>query len=174
MQFSVLIPVYNRVDPNLFKIALNSINENTAKPAQVVLVVDGPINTDLENAINGFATEVYEIVRLPDNRGIVEALNYGLKFCRYELVARCDSDDRNILDRFEKQLTAFKGDDKLCVCGGQVVEIIQQDSFLKYVPLSATEISHFIKFRNPFNHMTVMFRKSAIFAAGGYREFKYR
>lgn len=42
--FSVLIPVYKKDNFYLFKRAINSVLDNSLKPSQIVIVVDGPIS----------------------------------------------------------------------------------------------------------------------------------
>ena len=41
----------------------------------------------------------------------------------------------------------------------------------RVLPETSAEIVQFAKKRNPFNHPAVMYRKSAVEAAGGYRDF---
>ena len=65
-------------------------------------------------------------------------------------------------------------DEKLVLCGGQIIEIADGKKFYRNVPSSMTEISKFIRLRNPFNHMTVMYKKSAIIKAGKYPNILYR
>jgi hypothetical protein len=41
------------------------------------------------------------------------------------------------------------------------------------MPKTQDEILEYVKIRNPLNHMTVIFRKSAILEAGNYQHFPY-
>ena len=51
--FSVVTSVYKNDKPEYVKIALDSMLVNqTIKPAEVVLVVDGPIHLELTDLIN--------------------------------------------------------------------------------------------------------------------------
>jgi hypothetical protein len=82
-----------------------------------------------------------------------------------------DTDDICLPDRFEKQLDAFVKNDCLTVCGSSILEV--EPSSLKIiserrVPLSHNEILRCLPRKNPFNHMTVMYKKSAVLSAGGY------
>ena len=173
-KFSVLMPLYNGDKPLFFRRAIQSVVNNSCKPNQVVLVIDGPINKNLEVIISEFKDETFKIIRIKENRGIINALNKGIVECDFELIARCDSDDENFINRFELQLREFMNDEKLVLCGGQIIEIADGKKFYRNVPSSMTEISKFIRLRNPFNHMTVMYKKSAVIKAGKYPNILYR
>lgn len=174
MRFSVLLPVYNGDKPDLFNMALNSIKNNTVQPSQIVVVVDGEISPYLEDIINIHSDNRFEIIRIEENKGIVNALNTGLAHCSEELVARCDADDENYVRRFELQLKAFQEISDLSVVGGHILERSGTSSHKRCVPIKHNDISRHIKLRNPLNHMTVMFKKSAIIEVGLYPDIKYR
>lgn len=108
------------------------------------------------------------------NRGLGKALNEGLKYCSHELVARMDTDDIAMPERFEKQLAVFKKYPDIDVVGAWINEFEDNVSNIKSVrklPELPDDIRQFAKRRNPINHPVVMFRKSAVLAAGGYRHF---
>ena len=176
--FSALMPVHNQIDPKLFKKALQSVIENSLKPSEFVIVLDGPLKQELNWIISNYSDNKkvnIKTIRLKENRGIVDALNLGLENCSYELIARCDADDINHYDRFSLQVDAFKSNHDLTICGGQIIEIgNKNEKYMKSVPLSNSEILKFSYHRNPFNHMTVMFKKSFILSIGGYKRFHYR
>ena len=87
-----------------------------------------------------------------------------------------DTDDIAISNRFELQLQEFLQDEELVLCGGQIAEFASDPRIIsgyRKVPLSKTEILKFAKKRNPFNHMTVMFKKQAILTVGNYQDMPY-
>ena len=106
--FSVLMSVYADENPQYLDEALCSIwDQQTLKPGQIVLVKDGPLTNELDNCINTWKQKLGDVltpVELPKNVGLGSALNKGLEQCRYELVARMDSDDVSAPERFEKQI----------------------------------------------------------------------
>ena len=108
------------------------------------------------------------------NGGLGPALAYGLQKCSCELVARMDADDIALPDRFEKQLAYFGAHPRTAVLSGWIQEI-EGDTLkpvaIRKVPLTDKAIKNYIKIRSPFNHMTVMFKKSAVLAAGNYTPF---
>ena len=178
-EFSVLMSVYkNDVAENVIT-AVKSIVEQTVRPSQVVIVVDGPIPEESTQALNGLAEEyegLIEIYPLEQNVGLGNALKEGMQYCRYEIVARMDSDDIAVQDRFEKQLAMFEKDQELSIVGSDIAEFIGSvDNVVSVrdVPAEHKDICEYLKKRCPFNHMTVMFKKSEVDKAGGYLHWFY-
>jgi len=174
--FSVLMSVYAKDRPAWVRQALDSVLSNTAKPAEVVIVIDGPIPADLQAVLDEFSSKFQQIQLYPleKNGGLGPALAYGIEQCSNELVARMDADDISLSDRFEKQLAYFASHPKTAVLGGQIQEIDGESLApvaIRTVPQTDAEIKRFLKTRCPFNHMTVMFKKSAVLAVGNYTLF---
>ena len=172
LAFSVSICVYKNDNPNHFQQALESIVNQTLKPDEIVLVVDGPIPSSIERLIHFYEKEeLFNIIRLFDNVGHGKARQIGLENCKYELVALMDADDISLPDRFEKQIGCFNQDDSLSVVGGNIEEFIETiDNIIsiRKVPEKDVDIKKYLKKRCPFNQVTVMFRVSDVRAAGGY------
>ncbi len=94
--------------------------------------------------------------------------------CKSDLIAIMDSDDISCRNRFEKQIEAFVRNKQIDVVGGQITEFIGNPDNItgkRTVPENDREIKQYIKKRCPMNHMTVMFRKSAVEKAGGYLDW---
>ena len=174
--FTVLMPLYNGDCPKLFKDAIDSVLANSIKPTEIIVIVDGPIRKELRSILKLKENkhQFIKIYHLNQNRGITYALNYGLTKCTYELIARCDADDINKKNRFELQLNEFLNDSDLVMCGGQIIEDSDGKYLNKIVPTTNKKIIEYIKFRCPFNHMTVMFKKNEILEVGGYPNIPYR
>lgn len=173
LRFSALLPVYDRDFLRLsLPKCLDSIAANTIRPDEIILVVDGPVSWDIDSQVY-LAKQILEIrvIKLPSNVGLTRALNAGLAKCCYEYVARVDADDFCSFDRFEKQIALMeKGFDLI---GSDIQEVDEQgkELFYKKMPSDSAEIRRFALRRNPFNHMTVMFRKSCVINLGGYPDF---
>lgn len=171
-EFSVLMSVYRNDNPQLLTKAVESCFSNTVKPLILLLVVDGPITAQLEQQVSNLESKYpLSIVRLPKNVGLAEALNVGLKNVQTEWVARADSDDINLPFRFETQLQVlFDNDYNLDIIGSSIIEVDSKGSKVatRRTPNTQQEILNFSKKRNPFNHMTIMYRKSKVMACGGY------
>ena len=170
MEFSVLMSVYYKDNPIWLKQAIDSVLSNTIKPNQIVLVVDGSISNELEQVLTQYQQHL-DILRLEKNSGLGIALQQGLLKCKYPLVARMDSDDISLPNRFELQLKEFENNSNLTIVGGYIQEFdstTNEKKSIRKVPLDDNKIKLFVKTRSPFNHPTVMFKKEDILAVGSY------
>ncbi len=175
-QYSVLMSVYHREKAPCLKAAMDSIWTQSAQTNDFVLVCDGPLNDELDEVIRDAEKNHPELhtVRLEKNGGLGNALNIGIRECRNELVARMDSDDISYPDRCERQLAVFRQHPELSICSGIVEEFTdsrEQIEARRVPPETQEEILAFARKRNPFNHPCVMYRKSAVETAGGYKDF---
>ena len=177
MDYSVLMSVYHKERPEFLRQAMESIATQTVPTNDFVLVCDGPLNEQLDEVIvqmqNVFG-QLLHVVRLEKNMGLGNALNIGIQHCKNDLVARMDSDDISRPDRCERQLKIFEERPEFDICSGTVEEFTVQPQDVenkRVVPRTHEEILKFAKKRNPFNHPCVMYRKSAVLAAGSYQDF---
>lgn len=172
--FTVLESVYAKDDPAALDAALESIARSTCLPEAVVLVKDGTIPDSLEGIIGKWQSGErlrLIVVGYAQNKGLAHARSYGLQFVRTELVARMDSDDICAKDRFERQVAFMDSHPKIAISSGYIEEFEtnpRQPVSTRRVPLTSDAIHRYLKRRSPFNHMAVMFRKSAVLAAGNY------
>lgn len=169
--------VYRRDNAAWLKLALDSIYNQSFPPKEVIIVQDGFISHDLSTIINDFAFEKKNIISLikPQNRGLGLALRDGLAYVSTKWVARMDADDISLPNRFEKQVEYLKGHPNVNLLGGQICEFENDPSKTigqRIVPVDKSSIDKFIKWRNPFNHMTVMMRVEAVKRAGNYCNIK--
>lgn len=173
--FSVLMSVYRNDNPEDLKKAVWSISKNqNVQPNEIILVVDGPVPPSLEDTIRELEKNIpyFKLVRLTENKGLGKALNIGMKHVTNELVARMDADDISLPYRFEKQLEYLANNPEIAVCGGQISEFIgSPNNIVAYrnVPIDSNECKEFYRDRDPLNHMTVMYRKSAVMDVGNYQ-----
>lgn len=172
--YSVLMSVYEKEKAEFLKQSIDSILGQTICPSDFVLVCDGPLTAELYEVIERVKKEhpgLFQIIRLPENRGLGEALKEGLLRCKNEFVARMDSDDVSVKNRCELQLAAMEKE-QADVVGGWVEEFETEPTEpgkIRRVPEHGEEIAQYAKRRNPFNHPTVMFRREAVIKAGNYR-----
>ncbi|WP_133966035.1 glycosyltransferase [Eubacterium limosum] len=175
-KFSVLMSVYKNDNPNFFKQALDSIISQTVVPSEIILVVDGPIPEEIKKIISIYKTSIVTPIFLKENVGLGNALKIGMQHCNYDLIARMDSDDISVHDRFEKQLQAFLNHPKLSIVGG-IIDEFENDPdkpiCKRVLPTEDIQIKKFMKHRCPFNHQTVMFKKQDVLNAGGYQDWHY-
>lgn len=175
MKFSVLMSVYYKEKPEYLDACINSIANQTLLPDEIVLVEDGPLTTELYNTIQTWKEKIsiLKSVILKENSGLARALNIGLKRCSYNLVARMDTNDICVPERFEKQIAYLKEHPAIDILGSQIVEYDEKmETLLGYrkVPLNHIDIKRFAKTRTAFNHMTVIFKRDIVLKLGGYPE----
>ncbi len=175
VRYSVLMPVYGRERAEFLRQSLDSLAAQTIQANQVVIVKDGPLGAELDSVIKSCSTALpITAVRLEKQVGLGPALSVGLAACRDEIVARMDSDDICVAQRFENQLTFIDENPQVAAVGSAIGEFVDDPgriATIRRLPCDSAGIREFAKFRNPLNHMTVMFRKSAVLVAGGYRDF---
>lgn len=175
--FSVAISVYKSDNPIYFDRALSSITDiQTIKPDEVVLVVDGPVSNDINLVIKKYEDKYsfFNVIRLEKNGGLGNALKIAVENAKYDLIARMDSDDVSINTRFEDQLSFFDNNLDIDIVGGDITEFIDEESNIvgkRSVPKSNLEIREYMKTRCAMNHVTAMYKKSSVIAAGGYQDW---
>lgn len=176
INYSVLMSVYYKENPKYFRMAIDSMFNQTVKTNDFVLVCDGDLTTELNRVIEDYIArfqDILHVIRLKENQGLGNALNIGVQCCKNVLIARMDSDDISLPNRIETQLEAFCNDPELSLCGGQIAEFIDDISHVtgvRKVPCLDYDIRKFARKRNPMNHVTVMFKKMDVIEAGNYIE----
>lgn len=176
MDYSILMSVYYKENPEYFKQSIESMLNQTVKSNDFVIVCDGILTDELYKVLEDYEENPNNCIhrlQLDKNYGLGIALNKGLEICKNELVARMDSDDIAIPTRIERQLSEFGNQIDLSLCGSYLEEfneVIGDCQIIKKVPLSNEDIKVYLKKRNPFNHMTVMFKKSVIKNCGSYED----
>ena len=178
IKFSVLMSVYYKEKASYLDDALNSIFNQTLRPNEVVLVEDGPLNDDLYKVIDKYKKKYkyFKTVRLKKNMGLGNALNEGLKHCTYEYVARMDTDDISMPDRFEKQIAFLEKNPDVDCVGSNMLEYDENMKNViskKMVPETNEEIKKYVKERNPMNHPTVIYKKEEVLAVNSYEDFPF-
>lgn len=176
-KYSVLMSLYVKENAENFRTAINSMLNQTCSPDEIVLVEDGPLTDELYAVINevkesnpGLITSIIH----EKNQGLGSALRHGVEASRNELVVRMDTDDIAAIDRCEKQLKFMNENLDVTIVGGQIEEFIDEESNIvgkREVPTTDSNLKDYIQKRCPFNHMTVMFRKSDIMEVGNYKEW---
>ena len=160
---SALCSVFKDTDPKEFELSLNSIINQSLPPKEIIIIVDGLISSKLEKIIEKYISpNKVKSFKLAKNKGLGNALRFGIKKCRYKIVARFDTDDVSLNKRFEKQLSFInKGWDMVT---SSVIEYNQEEIAKK---TSSYHIKTFSKInkeiseedlilKNPVNHPSVM------------------
>lgn len=165
-KLAVIQSVYKNDNPQYLQLSLDSILNQTSRNFTLFLGIDGEICADLWGVINSVKDDRLQVIVNKANKGLASILNDLLEKCRnggYEFIARMDSDDIAVNNRFEKQLAFLCKHEDIDVVGGAINEIDSEGrdkgKITRY-PCSAEACRVFFAKRNPVAHPTVMFRKS--------------
>lgn len=172
---SVLMPVWNgcRNGSEVFlRTSIESILTQTFSNFEFVIVDDGsrdntPIVLEYFKSIDSRI----KVITLPENGGIVNALNVGLEQCQAQYVARQDADDISTVTRLEIEKRFLDDRPETAMCGTGMYVINSDGKLIMEIndrPCAYPVIREALKTCCVFVHGSVMFRKSAIIGAGKY------
>jgi glycosyltransferase involved in cell wall biosynthesis len=171
--FSVLLSVYKDESLDHLNEAFVSIwSSQTLRPGQIIIVKDGPLTKELDDELLRWVDtlgNVLTIIEFPVNRGLGAALNVGLEACKFELVARMDTDDIALSTRFEDQVNFLTANVDVDVLGSYVEEMsyIGTTIGIRNVPGSHESLMSSL-WACPMIHPTIMMRRSRVLMAGNY------
>jgi glycosyltransferase involved in cell wall biosynthesis len=170
--FSLLVPVYDGDRPDHLRRALRSaVDDQTVRPDQVVIVRDGPVRDELAECLDEFVRRSpvpVTLVPLPNNGGLGPALDQGLAASWFDVIARMDADDVAMPHRFEVELPLIEDAD---IVGAGLLEFVEDTDHIvgqRTPPTEPGQIERYARMHDPFNHPTVVYRRRAVLAAGGY------
>jgi glycosyltransferase involved in cell wall biosynthesis len=174
-KISVLMPVWNGCrngNDTFLKIAIESILTQTFSNFEFVIVDDGSRDNTSEILKQFKANDSrIKVVTLPENTGIVNALNVGLDQCQCEYVARQDADDISIATRLEIEKRFLDERPNTAMCGSGMYMINSEGNVIREIndrPCSYPAIREALKTCCVFVHGSVMYRKSAVLSVGKY------
>lgn len=176
LEFSLLLSVYNKEKSEHLKECFESIAVQTVAPTEIILVEDGPLTDELYAEIEKVRHHFpcLKTIPLEKNVGLGKALNIGMDACKYEIIARMDTDDVCVKNRFELQLSFLEKHPEIDVIGAWIDEFVGNVGNVvstRRVPETNQEIYQFGQRRNPVNHPVAMFRKKSVETAGKYQSF---
>lgn len=175
INLSVLMVIAPADNPNWFAASLASILQQTIKPSEIILVLNGPVSTEIQQKISLYANNILiKILQLPNQVEPALALQEGIAGTTSQLVAIADVKDIATSERLEKQLKAFFMDKQLAILGSAIAEFDATTNRAKHtikMPLSHEQIKKVLKHSPPFNPTTVMFKKKIVLEAGNYRPY---
>ncbi len=167
-KLSVVMPVYN--GEKYLKEAVYSILNQTFKDFELIVVNDGSIDQTAE-ILKSFKDKRLVVVENSTNIGIARSLNKGLEIARGEYIARCDADDINAPERFEKQVRFLEENKEHVLVGSNCILIDEETREIGTLktPETDRQIRTMIIVRNPVIHSSVMYRARLVKKTKGYR-----
>lgn len=177
-EISVLMATYAGEKSPRLKAALESLYHQTLLPKEIILVIDGPVDSEQEKVIGEFAASpqppVLKVIPLEKGKGLAGALNSGIPHCSCEFIARMDSDDISREDRLRKQYEFLLSHSEIDVVASWQAEFESDDADriikVKETPADHDAIVRKLRWRNVVSHPTIMLRKTALEKIDGYDE----
>lgn len=174
--YTVLISVYAKESSGNLRSCIDGILAQTVPPDEILIVKDGKLTLELEELLYEYEVaypELFTFVAYEENRGLWYALSVGVPMCRNELIMRMDTDDISLSERAERQLDLLEKRPEVGCVGSMVTEFVgdmYHPTSLVELPEEHADIVKFGKRRCPYRHPTLLFKKSAVMAAGNYQE----
>ena len=175
-EISIVMPVRNAA--HTLQECLDSIQSQSLRSWEMIAVDDG--STDDSRARLRALAAGDPRVRVEDalGKGLVDALNQGLRSARAPIVARMDADDRMHPDRLARQLAYLVEHPETDLVATQVQAFPSElcraglREYLRWqnACLGATDIQEEIYVESPFVHPSVAYRCSVVLELGGYRD----
>lgn len=176
LRFSVILPIYKKVDFKIFIKSFESILKQSLLPTELLIIYDGPINGSIRSFIDRKrkSYRFIKILNLPSNNGLGKALRLAVKKASYNYIMRCDADDISLKNRFKDQVTFMKKFREIDVLGSNIIEIYNKKKIsIKKLPEKNNDLKKYSLFRNPINHSSVIFKKSKIISSGNYKDMPF-
>jgi amylovoran biosynthesis glycosyltransferase AmsE len=170
---SVVINVWGKDSPHALRRSLRSIGNQTLNPSEVLIVIDGPINAQLEGEIAKFEVESsfeVRVIRVSVATGLWNGRNVGIAEARNEIIALHDADDLMHPERLQIQIMEMK---RLLadVCFTQAMEFntINEKIVTCRVYMHEVVDLNAIFWNNILSHSSAMLKRKTIIEIGGYR-----
>ena len=157
---SVLMPVYNC--QTFLRESIESILAQKFSDFEFIIIDDGSTDGS-PNIIQEYASRDKRIqaVRNPKNKGLIETLTIGNRYCHGEFIARMDADDISLPDRLELQYAYLISHPEIDVLGANSTFIDEKGnpaSFKLIEPSDSFFVWLQMFFRCSIHHPTVLAR----------------
>ena len=177
VKFSCLMSVYKKDNPTFIKVAIDSILNQTLRPNQFLIIVDGPVSKEIKDLLISYQKKekIIDLHFRDENLGLGLTLNEGVKLCKYNYIARMDADDFSMPERFAKEIDILLNNPNLAIVGSHIAEFeddVLNVTTLRKVPETNDEIIKFAKRRSPFNHPSVIYKKDVVLKVGNYKNVR--
>ncbi|MBD8608528.1 glycosyltransferase [Aeromicrobium sp. CFBP 8757] len=148
--------------------AVHSVLADIGTHDELVVVDDGSTDGS-DDLLRSMPGQIRVVAN--EGRGIVDALNTGLRLATGEFIARCDADDQWLPGHTELLVAELESDpEAVAVFGAAQLRGSKGDVVAHSVPPgSPTELRRAMLRGNPLIHGAVMARRGSIISVGGYR-----
>jgi len=172
---SIVLPTYNRA--LLLKRSIESVLMQSFQSWELIVVDNNEPDDGTLSVMNAFKkldNRIYHyICHKSTIPGISHYLNFGINASQGKYVARLDDDDEWCYEnKLKEQVEFLESNQDYVLVGGGIIMINEKKKEL-YRCLKKEEDEDIRKnalLACPFEHVTVLFRKDAAIAVGGYKE----
>jgi glycosyltransferase involved in cell wall biosynthesis len=170
-EISVVMSVYNGA--RYLREAMDSILQQEGVTLEFIIVNDGSVDESGRILEEYAARDSRVIVIEQQNSGLTASLIQGCRLARGEFIARQDADDLSMPGRLAKQRDVLRANEDVVFVSSWAQGVGPEGEWLEVVqrpddPSAATHDLLYAK-TGPPAHGTVMMRRSAYEAVGGYR-----
>jgi glycosyltransferase involved in cell wall biosynthesis len=153
-KISVLMPAWN--SEKYIGEAIDSILAQTFKDFEFIIINDGSTDNTAE-IVRRYKDPRIVFIDNKQNQGLIAVLNQGMDLCRGEYIARMDSDDISLPERFAKQIAYMDANSDVAVLGTSFQEFGDKHyTCVRNGACGLYDIARGCK----ISHPTVMLRKS--------------
>ena len=163
---TVLMSVYRGTPEASLKECMASLAAQT-RPCPVLLVVDGPVDWNIDVLIAEFLPLEIACVQLPANVGLACALNVGLQKITSRFVFRMDADDVAVPERFAIQMAFAEARGSRFVCSWH--DEFGERTDVKRTPTDNQSLHRRLRWHNIISHPTILIEAELLRSVGGYR-----
>ncbi|ABM72596.1 Hypothetical protein P9515_13891 [Prochlorococcus marinus str. MIT 9515] len=171
IKISILMPAYNSEE--FISRSIESVIKQSFLNFELIIVDDGSRDATKE-IVNMYKHNNNKIkLFTKSNSGITETLNFGLKKCKGEWIARLDSDDLSRFDRLEKQLLIAESNRNTGLVGSDAIFIDSLDNNLYSFSYPSTHkelTNNLLSCKKFFPHSSAFFNRELVESIGAYRQ----
>ena len=122
LMLSVIMAVHETPKEYLNQ-AIDSILNQSYTEYEFIIIDDGCINMETIECLEEYniLDNRIKLIRNSENIGLTRSLNRALKECRGKYIARMDSDDISLPERFKTQIEYMENNPEICLCGSNTV-----------------------------------------------------
>ena len=148
--------------------ALESLKAQTFHNWCLVAVIHGD-DSELLTPLRDSGLNM-KIVWAASKLTLAQVLNLGLANCSADLIARLDSDDIALPERFDEQYQALhmKSENVMSYSPAIVINEFGSQVGYREVPVTSTQLVKSMLWKNSIIHSSVMFRRDLVNSLGGY------